>query len=76
MCVRGAPFALVAPHLEPLLTSSDARVTQTMQGVVSWLKSPKLEALLRQVLPRVVDAELRSEIEEHLGEQPPSYWAR
>jgi hypothetical protein len=75
MCVRGATFASVAPHLEPLLTSSDPGVTERMQGVVAWLKSPKLEPLLRQALPRVVDAELRAEIAERLGEVPASYWA-
>jgi hypothetical protein len=31
--------------------------------------------LLRQALPRVVDAELRAEIAERLGEVPASYWA-
>jgi len=75
MCVRGAPFAAVARHLEPLLTSSDPCVTERMQGVVAWLKSPKLEPLLRQALPRVVDADLRAEIAERLGEVPASYWA-
>jgi hypothetical protein len=75
MCVRGAAFAAVAPHLEPLLTSADPCVTEQMQGVLAWLKSPKLEPLLRQLLSRVVDAELRAEIEEQLGEIPASYWA-
>jgi hypothetical protein len=75
MCVRGATFAAVAPYLEPLLTSADPYVTERMQGVVAWLKSPKLESLLRQALPRVVDAELRAEIAERLGEVPASYWA-
>jgi hypothetical protein len=75
MCVRGASFAAVAPHLEPLLTSSDPCVTERMQGLVAWLKSPKLESLLRQALPRVVDVELRAEIAERLGEGPASYWA-
>ena len=75
MCVRGAPFASVAAHLEPLLTSSDPYVTEQMQGLLAWLKSPKLAPLLRQILSRVVDAELRSEIEEMLGEIPASYWA-
>jgi hypothetical protein len=75
MCVHGATFAAVAPHLEPLLTSSDPGVTERMQGVVAWLKSPKLVPLLRQALPRVVDAELRAEIAERLGDVPASYWA-
>jgi hypothetical protein len=76
MVVRGASFAHVAAHLEALLTSGDEEVTRPMQGVLSWLKSPKLEPLLRQLLPRVVDSDLRAEIEEQLGEEPASYWAR
>ena len=75
MCVRGSPFASVAPHLESLLTSADPYVTEQMQGILSWLKSPKLEPLLRQLMSRVVDADLRAEIEEQLGETPASYWA-
>jgi hypothetical protein len=75
MCVRGAGFAAVAPHLDALLTSADPCVTEQMQGVLAWLKSPKLEPMLRQLLSRVVDADLRTEIEEQLGETPPSYWA-
>ena len=75
MLVRGASFAQVAPHLEALFTSADEQVTQRVQGLLAWLKSPKLEALLRQMLPRVVDPELRAEIEEKLGEEPASYWA-
>jgi hypothetical protein len=73
--VRGAPFALVAPHLESLLTSSDAQVTSALVGVALWLKSPKAHALLRAVLPRVVDAELRADIEEELGEPVTPFWA-
>jgi hypothetical protein len=75
MCVRGAPFAAVAPHLDGLFTSQDPQVVEQMQGLLGWLKSPKLHALLRQVLPRVVDADLRAEIEEELGQARPSYWA-
>jgi len=75
MCVRGAPFAAVAPHLEGLFTSSDPMVVEQMQGLLGWLKSPKLHALLRHVLPRVVDADLRAEIEEELGHARASYWA-
>jgi hypothetical protein len=75
MCMRGAAFSVLAPYLDDLFTSSDVRVTQTMEGVVSMVRSPKLEPLLRQALPRIVDEELRSAIETHLGEEPPSYWA-
>jgi hypothetical protein len=44
-------------------------------GLSGWLKSPKAQALFRQVLPKVVDAELRADIEEHLGHVPEPYWA-
>jgi hypothetical protein len=66
---------VVAPHLESLLTSSDAHVTSALVGVALWLKSPKAHALLRAVLPRVVDAELRADIEEELGEPVAPFWA-
>jgi hypothetical protein len=75
MCVRGAPLPLVAAHLEGLLTSPDARVTGALVGVALWLKSSKAHALLRAVLPRVVDAELRADIEEELGEPVAPFWA-
>ena len=75
MCVHGAPFAAIACHLESLLTSGDLRVTAQLVGVTSWLRSPKARAMLRQVLPRIVDPELRADVEEQLGEVPEPYWA-
>ncbi|HEY8040722.1 MAG TPA: hypothetical protein VIF15_13045 [Polyangiaceae bacterium] len=75
LCMKGAALALVAPHLEALLTSADERVTAQLIGVAIWLKAPKAQALLRQLLPRVVDVDLRTDIEEALGEVPASYWA-
>ena len=75
MCVRGAPFATIAPHLEVLLTSSDPFVLDQVRGLLAWLKSPKLHSLLRRALPRVVDPDLRAEIEEELGQARASYWA-
>jgi hypothetical protein len=75
MCVRGAPLGAVSSHLESLLTSQDARVTSALVGVALWLKSSKAHALLRSVLPRVVDAELRADIEEELGEPVTPFWA-
>ena len=75
MCVRGAPFASVAPYLEALFTSSDERVTSMLVGITGWMKTPKAMAMFRQVLPRVVDAELRADIEEQLGHVPEPYWA-
>jgi hypothetical protein len=67
MCVRGAPLSAVAPHLEELLVSADPGVSGALIGISTWLRSSKARALLRSLLPRVVDAELRADIEEGLG---------
>jgi hypothetical protein len=75
MCVHGAPFAALAEHLESLLTSSDCRVTSQLVGITAWLKTSKAHAMLRQLLPRIVDPELRADVEEQLGEVPEPYWA-
>jgi hypothetical protein len=74
MCIHGAPLAQLAPHIEELLTSADAGVTQALIGIAHWLQSPKGHALLRTALPRVVDAELRADIEEELGACEAPYW--
>jgi|SRR5579884_1090653 len=75
MCMRGAPLSVTAPHLEELLVSADPGVTGALVGVALWLKSPRARALLRRLLPRVADVELRADIEEALGTSPASYWA-
>jgi hypothetical protein len=75
MVVNGAPFSVLAEHLEALFTSGDIRVTTQLVGISGWLKSSKAHAMLRQLLPRVVDPELRTDIEEQLGEVPEPYWA-
>jgi hypothetical protein len=74
MVMHGAPLATVAKHLEELLTSPEPNVTQPLSGIAIFLKSPRARALLRAVLPRVVDPELRAEIAEELGAQPEPYW--
>jgi hypothetical protein len=73
MCVRGASLAVVGEHLEELLVSHDPAVTGPLVGVAGWLTSPKGRALLRSVLPRVVDFELRADIEDALGTSQ-GYW--
>jgi hypothetical protein len=67
MCVHGAPLAVLGPQLEELLVSPDPNVSGALIGVTLWLRSPKARALLRSVLPRVVDLELRADIEEGLA---------
>jgi hypothetical protein len=67
MCVHGAPLAAVGRHLEELLVSPDPQVSGALIGISAWLRSSKARALLRSVLPRVVDLELRADIEDGLG---------
>jgi hypothetical protein len=74
MCWRGAPLSLVAHHLESLFTSSDRRVTDALLGIAGCLKSSTGRSLLRRVLPRVVDSDLRADIEDELGVPVASFW--
>jgi hypothetical protein len=67
MCMHGAPFGVVGPHLEELLVSTDPNVSGALVGIGVWLKSSKARALLRSLLPRVVDLELRTDIEDSLA---------
>jgi len=67
MCMHGAPLAIVGTHLEELLVSSDPNVSGALIGIAVWLKSSKARSLLRSVLPRVVDLELRADIEDGLA---------
>jgi hypothetical protein len=57
-----------------LLTSPDPFVTQALIGIAHWLRSSKGQALLRAALPRIVDTDLRGDIEEELGTSDTSYW--
>ena len=67
MCMHGAPLALVGPHLAELLASTDPAVTGPLLGVAVWLASPRARALLAEILPRVIDADLRGDIEDALA---------
>jgi hypothetical protein len=75
LCVHGAPIGLVGPHLEALLVSPDRNVTEPLIGIGVWLRTPRGRALLRAVLPRIVDPDLRSDVEETLGAAHARYWA-
>ena len=75
MCTRGAPLSSVARHLEELLVSPDPLVANALVGVSTWLRSPKARALLRAVAPRIVDFELRADVEEAVGAVTIPYWA-
>jgi hypothetical protein len=74
MCMHGAPLSHVARHLEELLASTDTDVANALVGVAQWLRSPKARALLRAALPRILDAELRADVEEELGTSDAPYW--
>jgi hypothetical protein len=74
MCIHGASLSVLAPQLEQLMPSADPQVTQSLLGIAGWLKSPKAHAFLRALLPRIVDEELRTEIEEELGTSPAPFW--
>jgi hypothetical protein len=74
MCMQKAPLTHVATYLEELLASPETKVTRALLGVAHWLRSPKARALLRSALPRIVDAELRADIEEELGTADVPYW--
>ncbi len=67
MCMHGAPLVVVGPHLEELLVSSDPNVSGALIGIAVWLKSSRARSLLRSILPRVVDLDLRADIEEGLA---------
>jgi len=67
MCIQGAPLAVVGAHLEELLVSPDPSVSGALIGISAWLRSSKARALLRSLLPRVIDADLRADIEDGLA---------
>lgn len=67
MCMHGAPLAVVASHLTELLVSPDPNVSGALIGIAVWLKSSKARALLQSTLPRVVNLELRADIEDALA---------
>ena len=67
MCVHGASLSLVGEPLAELLASHDPEVTRSLLGLSAWLTSSRGRSLLRSALPRVVDPELRADIEDALG---------
>ncbi len=75
MCMHGPRLSVVGPHLEVLAASGDASVTGALVGIAHWLGSPRGRALLRRVLPRVLDRDLRADIEDALGTPAVPYWA-
>jgi hypothetical protein len=71
----GAPLAPLERHVEELYTSSDVTVTSQLAWTPGSL-GKRGRALLLRVLPKVVDAELRAEIDDALDREPDasSYW--
>jgi hypothetical protein len=74
MCMQAGLVPVLVPHLEELFVSPDPSVAASLVGVAYGLRSSKGKALLRSVLPRVVDPELRADIEEALGTPASRYW--
>jgi hypothetical protein len=74
MCIHGAPLTHVAPYLPELLASTDPAVSQALVGIAQWLRTAKGQALLRAALPRIVDADLRADLQEELGATDTPYW--
>jgi hypothetical protein len=67
MCMNGAPLAAIGAHLEELLVSSDPNVSGVLIGIGAWLRSSRARSMLRSLLPRIADLELRADIEEALA---------
>jgi hypothetical protein len=75
MCACGAPLATFARHLKELLVSADPRVTGPLVGISLWLTSPRARAIMTMAAPKILDFDLRADIEEALGTPPAPYWA-
>jgi hypothetical protein len=74
MRVRGAALLDLWPLIEPLLVSADPEVTDPLHHLSHDLGKEGLAENLRALLPRVVDPELRMDIEELFAREGESYW--
>jgi hypothetical protein len=71
---RGAPLRDHWSLLEPLLVSADPDVAERLRHLSYELEKSGLREQLRAVLPRVVDPELRLDIEDVFARAPDPYW--
>jgi hypothetical protein len=71
---RGASLRDLWHLLAPLLVSADRDVTEPLRHLSYHLEKSGLQDELRALLPRVVDPELRLDIEDVFARAPDDYW--
>jgi hypothetical protein len=71
---RGAPLRDHWSLLEPLLVSADPDVTEPLRHLSYDLEKSGLRDELRALLPRVVDPELRLDIDDVFARTPDHFW--
>ena len=74
MRFRGAPVRDLWPLIEPLLLSADRDVTEPFHNLSYDFNKEGMGETLRALVPRVVDPELRMDIEELFAREIDSYW--
>jgi HEAT repeat protein len=74
MRIRGAPLRDLWPQIEPLLLSADPDVTSPFHHFAYDFGKEGMAEELRVLLPRVVDPELRMDIEELFAREGDGYW--
>jgi hypothetical protein len=74
MRIRGAPLDGLWPMIEPLLLSADPDVTSPFHHMAYDFNKEGMAEQLRALLPRVVDPELRMDIEELFEREGDDYW--
>jgi hypothetical protein len=74
MRIRGASLDILWPMFEPLMLSADPDVTSPLHHMAYDFNKEGKGEQLRALLPRVVDPELRMDIEELLERDGDDYW--
>jgi hypothetical protein len=74
MQYRGASLRDLWPLVEPCLVSPDPEVTEPLRYLSHHFDKSGLQENLRALLPRVVDPELRLDIEDIFAREGESYW--
>lgn len=74
MRVRGASLHDLWPLMEPLMVSADPEVTDPLHHLSHEFEKEGLGDQVRALLPRVIDPELRMDIEELMERQAETFW--
>jgi hypothetical protein len=74
MRIRGAPLRELWPMIEPLLVSPNPEVTEPFQNLSYDFEKEGMGQEMRALLPRVVDEDLRMEIEDLVSRDGDTYW--